>query len=273
MSALTGPRAVAFYGQDKAVVGELTIPLKAAAVVFDGALVVLTGGYGKPGVTGLGLIAAGFADHRATTAGSVTGGATDGGICSNGSLAIRVRQGIGKLGNSASTDQIAQTDRGNLCYIVDDQTVAKTDGGGTRSVAGVIMGVDAAGVDVSVNMQTSMGAVAQQQQQNGIGNADEVSASGPLSIVRRTSRLTVSGTKAYTLADGITPGQRKTLFCVSAGSTPVGVVTPAHLNGFTTITFGAGSANASVELEWDASLGTPAWKIVGVTTVGTLTIA
>ncbi len=273
MSALTGPRAVVFYGEDKAVVGSLNIPLKAGVVVFDGALVVLIGGYGKPGVTGLGLVAAGFADHRATTSGSVTGGAADGGICSNGSLGIRVRQGVGKLGNSSSTDQITQADRGNLCYIVDDQTVAKTDGGGTRSVAGVIMSVDAAGVDVSVNMQTSLAAVAQIQQQNGIGNADEVSASGALSAVRRTSRLAVSGTKAYTLPNGITPGQRKTLFCVSAAATPVGVVTPANASGFTTITFGAGSANSSVELEWDSSLGTPAWKVVGVVTVGTLTIA
>lgn len=44
--------------------------------------------------------------------------------------------------NSASTDAIAQGQVGSVCYIVDDQTVAKTDGSGTRSVAGTVWMVD-----------------------------------------------------------------------------------------------------------------------------------
>ena len=43
-------------------------------------------------------------------------------------------------------DAIVLSDVGADCYGVDDTTVAKTDGTGTRSVAGVIRDVDAVGV-------------------------------------------------------------------------------------------------------------------------------
>jgi hypothetical protein len=39
---------------------------------------------------------------------------------------------------------------GNDCYIVDDQTVAKTNGTATRSIAGKIRAVDAQGVWVEI---------------------------------------------------------------------------------------------------------------------------
>lgn len=52
----------------------------------------------------------------------------------------------GPFGNSASTDQITLADVGADCYIVDNQTVAKTNGSNTRSVAGRVFDVDAAGV-------------------------------------------------------------------------------------------------------------------------------
>lgn len=92
-------------------------------------------------------------------------------------------------------------------------------------------------------------------------NPEEISASGALSVTK-TSRLTVSGSLALTLADGIVDGSRKRIFCVSAAATPHGVVTPAHGSGFTTIDFT--TANGWVDLEFDTSLGTPAWKIVGI---------
>lgn len=45
--------------------------------------------------------------------------------------------------NSASTDQITQTEVGSNCYIVDDQTVAKTSNSNARSIAGRVWKVDA----------------------------------------------------------------------------------------------------------------------------------
>lgn len=54
---------------------------------------------------------------------------------------------------------------------------------------------------------------------------DSVSAAGALATDRYVTELTVSGTKAYTLAAPTTAGQRKRIVCVSAASTPLGTVT------------------------------------------------
>lgn len=43
-------------------------------------------------------------------------------------------------------DLVTQTSLGQLCYIVDNQTVAATDGTGTRSAAGIVLVIDAEGV-------------------------------------------------------------------------------------------------------------------------------
>lgn len=58
---------------------------------------------------------------------------------------INARIGIFKYTNSAAADAIAADDIGKACYLVDDQTVALTDGTGTRSRAGIIDGVDSDG--------------------------------------------------------------------------------------------------------------------------------
>ena len=41
---------------------------------------------------------------------------------------------------------VVQADLGKTCYIVDDETVAKTDGTATRSAAGKVVGLDSDGV-------------------------------------------------------------------------------------------------------------------------------
>ncbi|MBZ9678902.1 hypothetical protein [Mesorhizobium sp. ES1-1] len=51
-----------------------------------------------------------------------------------------------RFNNSAAGDLITTADIGSDCYGVDDQTVAKTNGTNTRSVAGKIYDVDALGV-------------------------------------------------------------------------------------------------------------------------------
>jgi hypothetical protein len=57
------------------------------------------------------------------------------------------------------------------------------------------------------------------------GGIDAVSAAGALSLTAYVTELTVSGTKAYTLAAPTVAGQRKRITCVSAASTPLGTVT------------------------------------------------
>ena len=114
---------------------ELSFPA-AAVKILAGTIVVLnTSGYAEPATTATGKIALGIAE---CTIDNSAGAAGD--------QQVPISRGCFRLANSASTDAIANTDYGATCYLVDNQTVAKTDGSTTRSKAGVIRGVDAAGV-------------------------------------------------------------------------------------------------------------------------------
>jgi hypothetical protein len=57
------------------------------------------------------------------------------------------------------------------------------------------------------------------------GGIDAVSAAGALDLTKRVTELTVSATKAYTLAAPTVAGQQKRIVCVAATSTPLGTVT------------------------------------------------
>ena len=63
---------------------------------------------------------------------------------------IRAKRGVFRFNNSAAGDAIAAADYGATCFIVDDNTVAKTNGSSTRSAAGIVRGVDAQGVWVEI---------------------------------------------------------------------------------------------------------------------------
>ena len=115
-------------------------PVAADTKIFLGALVCLSAtGYATPGATATTLVADGVAMSSADN--------TDGAA---GDVRVDVRKGCFPFKNSAAGDAITIADIGSECYIVDDQTVAKTDGTSTRSVAGKIVDLDAFGVWVDV---------------------------------------------------------------------------------------------------------------------------
>lgn len=117
------------------------IDLAAAAVIYQGALVAYNAaGYLVPGSTATDLVAAGRAEETVDN--------TDG---ANGDLKANVRAGVFRWTNSGS-DTIDRTHIGGIAYIVDDETVAATDGTGTRSPAGEIFDVDADGVWVRTGL-------------------------------------------------------------------------------------------------------------------------
>jgi hypothetical protein len=251
MAALTAPRATVQKGVNKAIFDMLDVQLKANVVVYNGALIVLTGGYGKPGVTGVGLIAAGVA-QLVPELPSITAGTSD------GATTIRVAQGVFKFNNSSAGDLIAQANVGAVCYVVDDNTVALTSGGGTRSIAGTIMEVDSSGVSVSVGMQFAGaqgagGAVA-------AGSVEAIVAAGALSVNTAISTLAITGTTAYTLANGLFIGQRKTVVVISGASTPAGTITPATPSGFSTVA-GLNVKGQAVTFIW---AGAGAWYIESI---------
>lgn len=129
MAALSAAKNVPHLG-DSPVVHLLRIPQKTNTVIYAGALVVIDAGYAAPGRTATGLIAVGRAERTYNN----NPGA-------NGAISAEVRRGIFAFENSSAGDLIAQADVGTNCYIVDDQTVAKTNGGATRSIAGRVISV------------------------------------------------------------------------------------------------------------------------------------
>jgi hypothetical protein len=67
-----------------------------------------------------------------------------------GAIRVRAATGVFRYGNSAAGDAITLADVDKACFIVDDNTVAKTNGSNTRSQAGIVRNVDASGVWVEI---------------------------------------------------------------------------------------------------------------------------
>jgi hypothetical protein len=117
----------------------ITHPVAAAKKIYAGSLVVLNAtGYAEPGSTATTLTAAGRAEAQVDNSGGADGAET-----------ITVKRGLFRFAN-AGADAVTRTEIGESCYIVDDQTVAKTDGTGTRSEAGKVIDIDSAGVWVEI---------------------------------------------------------------------------------------------------------------------------
>lgn len=116
--------------------GDVKSLLMSPSLIFAGAIVARNAtGYATKGAVATTLIGVGRADERVDN----TGGAA-------GDKRIRVRTGIFRFANSAAGDLITIADIGKPAYIVDDQTVAKTSGTNTRSIAGFTYDVDDTGV-------------------------------------------------------------------------------------------------------------------------------
>ena len=78
---------------------------------------------------------------------------------------------------------------------------------------------------------------------------------GALSLTKRISRLSVDGTKAFTLAAGLWIGQEKIAVCTVADNTPVGAMTLTVLGGNTISAFGVVAEQA--RLVWDGTQWLP----------------
>lgn len=59
----------------------------------------------------------------------------------------------GDFDNSAAADEIAENDRGKLCYLVNDNTVALTDDTGARTLAGRVHSIADNGTSVVVQFE------------------------------------------------------------------------------------------------------------------------
>jgi hypothetical protein len=119
---------------------DFSFPLAASTLIYAGALVVLNSdGNATKGTAATGLVAVGVSQELVDNSAGSAGGKS-----------VKVRRGVFRFANSAAGDAIARANIGSTCYIVDDQTVALTNGTNTRSAAGKIRDVDADGVWVEV---------------------------------------------------------------------------------------------------------------------------
>ena len=119
---------------------DFEFPVAASTLIYAGSLVCINASsLATKGAVATTLKCVGVAQERAdNSAGAAS------------AIRVKVRRGCFRFANSSAGDLIALADVGADCYIVDDQTVAKTNGGSTRSVAGKIRDVDADGVWVQI---------------------------------------------------------------------------------------------------------------------------
>ena len=122
-------------------IGDLRVePVAAATKIWGGSLVMRNAaGYLTKGATATGCVGVGRAEKTVDNTGAA------------GALNVEFRVGTFLFANSAAGDLITIADVGKACFIVDDQTVAKTDGTTTRSRAGIVEAVEATGVWVRMD--------------------------------------------------------------------------------------------------------------------------
>lgn len=135
MTALTTGRATPTRA------GQLVpVPVAGNVIIRAGALVVANAsGYACPGKTAIGLTVLGIAQDDADTTGQP-----------DGAQLVTIERGMLARFANLPGDAVTQASFGRACYIADDQTVAATSGGNTRSLAGSVFGIEPAGVWVAL---------------------------------------------------------------------------------------------------------------------------
>lgn len=226
----------------------ISIKVAASTKIYVGALcAVNASGYLVPASNTAGLRVVGVSDEY-----------VDNSAGSNGDKECRIRKGSHGMKNDA-TNPVAQAGIQRICYVVDDQTVAAEASGG-QVVAGIVDKIGDDGL-VYVRIPDELDATAALVGAS-FGDIETVT-SGALSLYKRTSLISITGTQAYTLADGLYEGQRKSVIVTVAATSPDGTLTPATFADGTSIDLDA--VGESVELEWHATGGWRVISIVGAT--------
>lgn len=114
---------------------KMDLALITGATVYQGGLACFqpSSGFGVDATATTGLLCYGIWEKDATNTGA------------SGSVHVNALGGTFKLLSGTGADLITQADAGSIAYIIDDQTFGLTNGGGTRSPAGIIMQVDSDG--------------------------------------------------------------------------------------------------------------------------------
>jgi len=138
MAALTIERNTPQMAGAGSAVNQGLFPVAAGVKLFQGALVAYKSSLVHPGAVETGAQGCGRCEKT-----------VDNTLGAPGAVNAIVRAGVFKFNNSPAGVDFVNAVLFN-CYIVDDNTVAKTDGGATRSIAGLVRQVDADGVWVEL---------------------------------------------------------------------------------------------------------------------------
>jgi len=251
---------------------QFSYPLAAVKVYAGSIGVINASGHLTKGATATGLKCVGRikaqVDNSAGVAAAVNG---------------EVENGLFCWKNSAAADAITLAEVGTVCFIVDDETVAKTSGGGTRSPAGIIEDVDSDGVWVRMGQDalvapagallaasnlSDLGTKATARANLG-GGADKVILTIPdIDLVGATAEVKrivspVAGTidKIYSVIDGaLTTGDATLTAKIGAVAVTDGVITVAQ----------AGSAAGDVDSATPSAAKTVAvGNVISITVGGT----
>lgn len=148
MTALAAPRSTRRQGPDQVIPVCLDYPIADSVILYPGAMVALNStGYAVPVTSATGLIVIGRCASDRTLDNTVVGHAA-------GALRVPVDSGVFYWANAAAADAVAAANRGAVCYGYDDQTVTITSS--SRSVAGIVVDVDASGVWVLQGLITQV---------------------------------------------------------------------------------------------------------------------
>jgi hypothetical protein len=117
----------------------VAVAVGAGVHIRAGSIVVANAtGFAVPGIAATTLTYLGNADQ-----------AVDNTAGGDGAQTVLVERGYDFKFANLGADPVTQASIGKVAYIVDDQTVAATNGGNTRSAAGKVVGIDSDGVWIS----------------------------------------------------------------------------------------------------------------------------
>jgi hypothetical protein len=201
----------------------LSVPVDAATTIYQGAMVAVAvggSGYAVNASADRALRVIGVAAKRAVNTSAE-------GFGSAGDINVEVERGVFPFTNSSSTDAITAADVGEPCYVVDNDTVARTSNFGLRPTAGIVSKVENSKVFVEIG--------ATQRMENGVTDymapaAADYSSTGRYRFVNLNGsskfvRVTAAGANAFgvlqnaPVADAIAIVRRRGPSYVVAGDT------------------------------------------------------
>jgi hypothetical protein len=153
MTALSAdfPRA----SSPEATTRRLSVPVAAATTIYMGALVATL-------IGGSGYATNATADNTYRVLGVAAANATNttaAGYGAAGDINVEVERGVFPFANSATTDEVTAADVGEICYVADNNTVARTSNGGLRPVAGYVSRIEGGKVwvEIGASVPTAQG--------------------------------------------------------------------------------------------------------------------